>query len=465
MPSTTSPSSSSTGFAYSRADFQQLVDDALKLAASLGATDAGAEVSEGVGLSVSVRKGEIENVERNRDKSIGVSVYVGQRRGNASTSDFSPAALEQTVRAAHDIARFTAEDPAAGLPDTADLAFGDVATLDLDLFHPWDIDAEGAADLARRCERAALSVDKRITNSEGAGVSAQQSHFFAGNSRGFRGGYASSRHSLSVAPIASLPGRNGDDMQRDAWYSSMRSATELAPPEAVGRYAAERALSRLKARKVKTCEVPVLFESTVAAGLLGAYVQAVSGGALYRKSSVLLDSLGKRVLSRHIDINEDPHVRRGKSSSPFDDEGVVTRAREVVKGGVAQGYFLSSYSARKLGMRTTGHAGGSQNLTLTSRLTHPGDDLAAMLRKLDRGLFVIELMGQGVNQVTGDYSRGAAGFWVERGRIAYPVHEITIAGNLKQMFQNISAVGADAYTMGGKTIGSVLIDSMKIAGS
>ncbi|HOX68917.1 MAG TPA: metalloprotease PmbA [Burkholderiaceae bacterium] len=465
MPSTTSPSSSSTGFAYSRADFQQLVDDALKLAASLGATDAGAEVSEGVGLSVSVRKGEIENVERNRDKSIGVSVYVGQRRGNASTSDFSPAALEQTVRAAHDIARFTAEDPAAGLPDTADLAFGDVATLDLDLFHPWDIDAEGAADLARRCESAALSVDKRITNSEGAGVSAQQSHFFAGNSRGFRGGYASSRHSLSVAPIASLPGRNGDDMQRDAWYSSMRSATELAPPEAVGRYAAERALSRLKARKVKTCEVPVLFESTVAAGLLGAYVQAVSGGALYRKSSFLLDSLGKRVLSRHIDINEDPHVRRGKSSSPFDDEGVVTRAREVVKGGVAQGYFLSSYSARKLGMHTTGHAGGSQNLTLTSRLTHPGDDLAAMLRKLDRGLFVIELMGQGVNQVTGDYSRGAAGFWVERGRIAYPVHEITIAGNLKQMFQNISAVGADAYTMGGKTIGSVLIDSMKIAGS
>ncbi|MEI2677215.1 MAG: metalloprotease PmbA [Burkholderiaceae bacterium] len=465
MPSTTSPSSSSTGFAYSRADFQQLVDDALKLAASLGATDAGAEVSEGVGLSVSVRKGEIENVERNRDKSIGVSVYVGQRRGNASTSDFSPAALEQTVRAAHDIARFTAEDPAAGLPDAADLAFGDVATLDLDLFHPWDIDAEGAADLARRCERAALSVDKRITNSEGAGVSAQQSHFFAGNSRGFRGGYASSRHSLSVAPIASLPGRNGDDMQRDAWYSSMRSATELAPPEAVGRYAAERALSRLKARKVKTCEVPVLFESTVAAGLLGAYVQAVSGGALYRKSSFLLDSLGKRVLSRHIDINEDPHVRRGKSSSPFDEEGVVTRAREVVKGGVAQGYFLSSYSARKLGMRTTGHAGGSQNLTLTSRLTHPGDDLAAMLRKLDRGLFVIELMGQGVNQVTGDYSRGAAGFWVERGRIAYPVHEITIAGNLKQMFQNISAVGADAYTMGGKTIGSVLIDSMKIAGS
>ncbi len=458
-------SSASTGFAYVRADFQQLVDDALKFAAQIGASDAGAEVSEGVGLSVSVRKGEIENVERNRDKSISVSVYIGQRRGNASTSDFSRAALEQTVRAAHDIARFTADDPAAGLPDAADLAMGEAATRDLDLFHPWAIDAAGAADIARRCEQAALTLDARITNSEGAGVSAQQSHFFAGNSRDFRGGYASSRHSLSVAPIASLPGRRGDDMQRDAWYSSMRSADELAAPEAVGRYAAERALSRLKSRKVKTCEVSVLFESTVAAGLLGAYVQATSGGALYRKSSFLLDSLGKRVLAKHIDIHEDPHQRRGKASAPFDDEGVVTRARDVVKGGVAQGYFLSSYSARKLGMHTTGHAGGSQNLTLASRLTQPGDDLAAMLRKLDRGLFVIELMGQGVNPVTGDYSRGAAGFWVERGRIVYPVNEITIAGNLKKMFKGIVAVGADAYTTGGKTIGSVLIDSMKIAGS
>ena len=465
MPSTTSPSSSSTGFAYSRADFQQLVDDALKLAASLGATDARAEVSEGVGLSVSVRKGEIENVERNRDKSIGVSVYVGQRRGNASTSDFSPAALEQTVRAAHDIARFTAEDPAAGLPDTADLAFGDVATLDLDLFHPWDIDAEGAADLARRCERAALSVDKRITNSEGAGVSAQQSHFFAGNSRGFRGGYASSRHSLSVAPIASLPGRNGDDMQRDAWYTSMRSPDDMAAPEAVGRYAAERALSRLRSRKIATAEVPVLFESTVAAGLLGSLVQAVSGGALYRKSSFLLDSLGKQVLAPHLDVHENPHIPRGKGSSPFDDEGVTTRAREVVQGGVLQGYFLSSYSARKLGMRTTGHAGGSQNLTLTSRLTQPGDDLEAMLRKLHRGLFVIELMGQGVNQVTGDYSRGAAGFWVDQGRIVHPVHEITIAGNLRDMLKGIVAVGADTYTSGTKTLGSVLVERMKLAGS
>ena len=465
MPRTTSPSSSTTGFAYTRANFQQLVEDALRLAKRLGASDASAEVSEGVGLSVSVRKGELENVERNRDKSIGVSVYVGQRRGNASTSDFSPAALEQTVRAAHDIARFTAEDPAAGLADEQDLALGKAARMDLDLFHPWAIDAAGAAEMAMRCEQAALSVDPRITNSEGAGVSAQQSHFFSGSSRGFRGGYASSRHSMSVAPIASLPGRNGDDMQRDAWYCSMRSAADLAAPKAVGRYAAERALSRLKARKIKTCEAPVLFESTVAAGLLGAYVQATSGGALYRKSSFLLDCLGQPVMASHLDISEDPHLLRGKGSAPYDDEGVVTRARRVVEAGVAQGYFLSSYSARKLGMRTTGNAGGSHNLSLTSRLTQPEDDLVAMLRKLDRGLFVTELMGQGVNHVTGDYSRGAAGFWVERGRIVHPVHEITIAGNVKDMLRGIVAVGSDAYIMGGKTIGSVLVGSMKIAGS
>ncbi len=453
------------GFSYAQDDFRQLVEDALAIAKSLGASDAGVEVSEGAGLSVSVRKGEIENVERNRDKSMGVTVYMGQRRGNASTSDFSRTALEQTVRAAFDIAKFTAEDPAAGLPDEADLALGEAARLDLDLFHPWDINAAGAAELALRCEAAALGVDKRITNSEGAGVSAQQSHFYAGNTHGFRGGYASSRHSLSVAPIASVPGANGEDMQRDAWYSSMRSPTELAAPEAVGRYASERALSRLNARKIKTCQVPVLFESTLAAGLLGAYVQATSGGALYRKSTFLLDSLGQQVLPEHIDIREDPHVRGAKGSAPFDDEGVVTRVRDVLTAGVVQGYFLSSYSARKLGMRTTGHAGGSQNLTFTSRLTQAGDDLDAMLRKLDRGLFVIELMGQGVNYVTGDYSRGAAGFWVENGRIAYPVHEITIAGNLRDMFKGIVAVGADTYTMGTKTIGSVLIERMKVAGS
>jgi PmbA protein len=448
------------GFAYSREQFQQLIEDTLSLAKKLGASDAAAEVSEGMGLSVSVRKGKLENVERNRDKSIGVSVYLGQRRGNASTSDFSPQALEQTVRMAYDIARYTAEDPAAGLPDADDLALGRAAKRDLDLFHPWAIDAEGASELSRRCEDAAMSVDPRITNSEGAGVSAQQSHFWTGNSRGFRGGYASSRHSLSVSPIA---GR-GNDMQRDFWYTSERDARDMAKPEAIGRYAAERALARLKSRKIATCEVPVLFENTLAAGLLGAYVQATSGGALYRKSTFLLDSLGQPVFPKHIDILEDPFILKGKGSAPFDDEGVLTRKRRVVKNGVVQGYFLSSYSARKLGMKTTGHAGGSQNLVMQSRLTDPKDNLKAMLKKLGTGLFVTELMGQGVNYVTGDYSRGAAGYWVENGKIAFPVHEITIAGHLGEMFKQIVAVGADAYTYGSKTVGSILIERMKIAG-
>ncbi|WP_017759394.1 metalloprotease PmbA [Pseudacidovorax intermedius] len=454
----TTTSRAESGFAYSRDYFENLVDTALAHAKKLGATDAGAEASEGCGLSVSVRKGQLENVERNRDKSLGVTVYVGNRRGNASTSDFSEAAIRQTVQAAYDIARFTAEDPVGGLPDEADIA---KEHPELDLFHPWAIDSEGAARLALECEAAALSTDRRITNSEGAGVSAQQSHFFSAHTHGFRGGYASSRHSISVAPIA---GR-GDDMQRDAWYSSMRSADELASPQAVGRYAAERALSRLKSRKIKTTECPVLFESPLAAGLLGGLVQAVSGGALYRRSTFLLDSLGKDVLPAHIDVTEDPHIRRGKGSAPFDDEGVITRARTVVDAGRLEGYFLSTYSARKLGMKTTGNAGGSHNMTLRSRLTDPADDLDAMLRKLGTGLFVIELMGQGVNYVTGDYSRGASGFWVENGQIAFPVQEITIAGNLKSMLMGIQAVGADAYNYGAKTVGSMLIDRMKVAGA
>lgn len=449
------------GFAYSREQFQSLVEDVLRHAHGLGASEAAVEVSEGCGLSVSVRKGELETVERNRDKSLGVTLFVGQRRGNASSSDFSRQAVEQTVRAAFDIARFTAEDPAAGLPEEDDIATAQEAALDLDLFHPWAVDADAAAELARRCEAAAFATDRGITNSEGAGVSAQQSHFWAGNSRGFRGGYASSRHSISVAPIA---GR-GSGMQRDAWYSSMRDAAELAAPEAVGRYAAERALSRLHARKLGTREVPVLFEAPLAAGLIGHYVQATSGGALYRKATFLLDSLGKPVMADHLDLDEDPHQPKGKASAPFDDEGVRTSRRRVVDGGVVQSYFLSSYSARKLGLRTTGHAGGAQNLRLSSRRTQPGDDLDAMLRELDRGLFVTELMGQGVNLVTGDYSRGAAGFWVEGGRIAYPVHEVTVASNLRTMLGQAVALGADEYTSGGRTAGSLLVERMTVAGS
>jgi PmbA protein len=454
------------GFQYAQDQFRELTDLALGHAKKLGAADAGAEVSEGAGLSVSVRKGELENVERNRDKSLGVTVYLGHKRGNASTSDFSAEAVRQTVQAAYDIARFTAEDPLAGLPDEQDVA--DTWT-DLDLFHPWAINSEEALQIALACEAAAFATSRKINNSEGAGVSAQQSHFFAAHMRGgqtgkpgiFSGGYASSRHSLSVAPIAG----KGANMQRDYWYSSTRSPEALASPQAIGRYAAERTLARLNGRKIATVECPVLFESPLAAGLLGAYVQATSGGALYRKTTFLGESMGKRVMAKHLDILEDPLIVGGKGSSPFDDEGVRTQRRKVLSAGKVQGYFLSTYSARKLGMRTTGNAGGSHNLTLTSRLTNPEDDLKGMLKKLGRGLFVTELMGQGVNYVTGDYSRGASGYWVENGEIAYPVQEITIAGNLKEMFQGIEAVGADAYNYGAKTVGSILVNRMKVAGS
>jgi PmbA protein len=460
------PSQPLQGFQYARDRFEELTDLALSHAKKLGAVDAGAEVSEGAGLSVSVRKGELENVERNRDKSLGVTVYLGLKRGNASTSDFSPAAVRQTVQAAYDIARFTAEDPLAGLPDEQDVAD---TFADLDLFHPWAVNSEEALQIALACEAAAFATSKKINNSEGAGVSAQQSQFFAAHMRGgqtgkpgiFSGGYASSRHSLSVAPIAG----KGANMQRDHWYSSTRSPEALASPQAVGRYAAERTLARLNGRKIATTECPVLFESPLAAGLLGAYVQATSGGALYRKTTFLGASLGKRVMAKHLDIMDDPFIVGGKGSSPFDDEGVRTQRRKVLSAGKVLGYFLSTYSARKLGMRTTGNAGGSHNLTLTSRLTQPGDDLKGMLKKLGRGLFVTELMGQGVNYVTGDYSRGASGYWVENGEIAFPVQEITIAGNLKDMFQGIEAVGSDAYNYGAKTVGSILVNRMKVAGS
>ena len=462
-PKTAKSTVKDTGFAYSRPFFEDLVDSAIAHAKKIGATDAGADASEGCGLSVSVRKGELENVERNRDKSLGVTVYVGQRRGNASTSDFSKAAIERTVQAAFDIARFTAEDPFAALPDEADIATeAEIAAINLDLFHPWAVTSEQAAALALECEAAALNTSKRfITNSEGAGVSAQQSHFFSAHTHGFRGGYASSRQSMSVSPIA---GR-GDDMQRDGWYSTARNVDDLASPQAIGRYAAQRALSRLKSRKIPTTECPVLFESPVAGGLLGGLVNAISGGALYRKSSFLLDSLGKQVLPRHINVMEDPFVVRGNGSSPFDDEGVRVKARQVIKSGVVEGYFLGSYSARKLGMKTTGNAGGSHNLTMTSTRTQAGDDLDEMLRKLGTGLFVTEMMGSGVNGVTGDYSRGASGFWVEKGVIAFPVHEITIAGNFKTMLKGIEAIGADTYVSGSKTMGSVLLNRMKVAGS
>lgn len=445
-------------FIHSQDQLKQLAQDVLRFSREKGASDASVDFSEGSGLSVSVRKGKIETIEQNKDKGMGVTVYVGQKRGNASSSDFSQHALRATVEAAYNIARFTAEDDCAGLPD-ADML--EMSPRDLRLCYPWAISSEEAVLLAQRTEAAAFALDKRITNSEGAGVHAQQSHFVSANSRGFIGGYPFSRHTISVSPIAG----KGSNMQRDDWYSSVRNPKKLAAPEDIGRYAAERALARLNARKLDTRKCPVLFEAPLAAGLLGAFVQAVSGGALYRKSTFLLDSLGTQVFPSHIQILEDPHIIGGAGSSPFDDEGVKTQRREVVKNGVVQGYFLSSYSARKLGVQTTGNAGGSHNLSLTSKLTKRTDNFKAMLKNMGTGLLVTELMGQGVNYVTGDYSRGASGFWVENGVIQYPVEEITIAGNMKDILQQIVAVGTDTLVRGSKQTGSILIESMTVAGS
>ncbi len=445
-------------FTHSQDQLKQLARDALGFAREKGATDAAVEISEGGGLSVSVRRGKIETIEQNKDKGMGVTVYIGQKRGNASTSDFSAASLRATVDAAYNIACFTAEDDCAGLAE-ADML--EMAPRDLKLFYPWQITTEEAVALAQRAEAAAFAVDPRVANSEGASVHVQQSHFIAANSRGFMGGYPFSRHTLSVAPIAG----KGAKMQRDDWYSSVRDPKKLAKAEDVGRYAAERALARLNARKLDTRNCPVLFEAPLAAGLLGALVQATSGGALYRKSSFLLDSLGQSVFPDHIQVLEDPHVVGGIGSAPFDDEGVRTTRREVVKNGVLQGYFLSTYSARKLGMQTTGNAGGSHNLSLTSSTTKRGDNFAGMLKKMGRGLLVTELMGQGTNYVTGDYSRGASGYWVENGVIQYPVEEITIAGNMKDMFRQIVGVGNDVLMRGNKQTGSILIENMVVAGS
>ncbi len=444
-------------FIHSQDQLRQLARDVLTYAREKGGTDCAVDISEGSGLSVSVRRGKIETIEQNKDKGMGVTVYIGNKRGNASTSDFSAGALRATVEAAYNIACFTAEDDCAGLAD-ADML--EMAPRDLKLCYPWLISTEEAVALAQRAEQAAFDVDPRITNSEGGSVHVQQSHFVSANSRGFIGGYPFSRHTLSVAPIAG----KGAKMQRDDWYSSVRNPKDMAQPEAIGRYAAERALARLNARKLDTRTCPVLFEAPLAAGILGAFVQATSGGALYRKSTFLLDSLGTEVFPSHLQILEDPHVVGGVGSAPFDEEGVRTSRRDVVKNGVVQGYFLSSYSARKLGMQTTGNAGGSHNLTLTSSKTRRSDSFAAMIKKMGRGLLVTELMGQGTNYVTGDYSRGASGFWVENGEIAYPVEEITIAGNMKDMFKQIVAIGADVLTRGNKQTGSILIENMVVAG-
>ncbi len=444
---------SKTAFSHTDEQLRQVARDVLEHALKKGASAAETEVSEGFGQSVTVRRGEIETIEYNRDKGVGVTVYIGQRRGHASTSDLSAKAIRETVDAAISIAGFTAVDDAAGLANEALLA-REIA--DFDLFHPWDVSVEQAIELARTCETSALAVDRRISNTEGASVSTQQSHFFYGNTLGFLAGYPTSRHTVMVSVIAG----EGDDMQRDDWYATARAAEDLDDVAQVGRIAGERCVRRLGARKIETTRVPVLFEAPIASSLLGHLVGAISGGSLYRKSSFLLDSLGKQIFPATIQVEDVPDTRRGLASSPFDDEGVQTRRRQIVRDGVLQGYFLGSYSARKLGMESTGNAGGNHNLMLNST----GENFEEMLRKMGRGLLVTELLGMGVNQVTGDYSRGAAGFWVENGEIAFPVQEITIAGTLQEIFRGIVAVGNDMLVRGSRQCGSILVDHMMIAG-
>ena len=444
-------------FTHPLSTLQNLADEVLGHARKAGASACEVDVSEGFGQSVMVRCGEVETIEYNRDKGIGVTVYLGQRKGNASTADFSTAALRETVEAALNIARFTAADPCAGLPEAHLLASRADAAQDLDLYHPWQLSVEQAIELARRCEQAAFAVSPLIANSEGASVSLQEGQFVSANSLGFMGGCPTSRHYLACSLIA---GRD-DAMQREDWYSTSRNPAEIAAPEAIGDYAARRALSRLGARKIRTCKVPVLFEAPLAASLIGNFVHAASGGSLYRQTSFLLDSLGQPVFSKAVRISERPHLPGALASSRFDNDGVATREREVVEDGILQAYFLGTYSARKLGMQSTGNAGGCHNL-----IVHPGEhDFAGLLREMGRGLLVTELLGQGVNYVNGDYSRGAAGYWVENGEIVYPVEEITIAGNLREMFRNITAVGKDVLVRGSKQVGSILVGEMKIAGN
>ena len=442
-----------TRFSYTLDQLKTMAQEVLQLARTAGASAADAEISLGFGQNVSVRMDEVETIEYNRDKSLSVSVYFGQRRGNASTSDLSPQALQDTVQAACSIARHTAEDPFCGLVDPAALAKN---PRDLDLYHPWNISVEEAIELARTCEQAALSLDARLNNSEGASVSAHEGLFAYANSHGFCGGYPSSRHALSCSVIA----EQDDMMQRDYWYSTARAATDLDSAEAVGRKAGERTVRRLGARQISTRQTPVLFEPNLASGLISHFVSAISGGNLYRKSSFLLDCLGQQVFAPVVQISELPHLPKALASSPFDHEGVATHDRELVGNGVLQGYVLSSYSARKLGMPTTGNAGGNHNLIVRS-----GEyDFSGLLKLMNTGLVVTELLGHGLNLVTGDYSRGAAGFWVESGEIQYPVEEITIAGNLKDMFRGIAAIGNDVLIQGSKQCGSILIDNMTVAG-
>ncbi|MGA2342199.1 MAG: metalloprotease PmbA [Steroidobacteraceae bacterium] len=435
-------------------DLESIIERALDEARSRGATQAEAAVSQDAGLSVGVRLGEVETLEHQRDRSMGVTVYFGQRKGSASTADFSLEAVRATVAKACSIARFTAEDPYSGLADAALMARSQP---NLELDHPWNLSAERAIEIAKSAESAALKFDSRINNSEGASVNTHQGLHVYGNTHGFVGGYPTTSHTVSCVVLAGT----GEDMQRDYWYSTSRDWHDLQDPEAIGRESARRTIARLGPRKLSTRRAPVLFAPEMARGLIGHFGAAIRGSSQYRQSSFLLNAAGQQVFPPGFSIAERPHIPKAMGSAPFDDEGVATRDRELVADGILAGYILSSYSARRLGLKTTGNAGGAHNLVVAPDST---GGLDAMLVRLGSGLFVTELMGQGVNAVTGDYSRGAAGFWVERGAIQYPVAEITIAGNLRDMLKGVVAAGDDVDARGGIRTGSILLREMTIAG-
>jgi PmbA protein len=435
-------------------DLESIIERALEEARARGASQAEAAVSQDTGLSVGVRLGEVETLEHQRDRSMGITVYFGQRKGSASTADFSPDAVRATVAKACSIARFTAEDACAGLADAALMA---KSPPNLDLAHPWNVTADRAIEIAKSCEAAALGLDPRINNSEGASVGTHQGLHVYGNTHGFVGGYPTTSHSVSCVVLAGT----GEDMQRDYWYSSSRDWHELEDAEAIGRESARRTIARLDPRKLSTRRAPVLFAPEVARGLVGHFTAAIRGSSQYRQSSFLLDSVGQQIFPSGFSIAERPHILKAMGSAPFDDEGVETKDRELIADGVLTGYILSSYSARKLKLATTGNAGGAHNLIVSPSSS---GGMPAMLARMGEGLLVTELMGQGVNMVTGDYSRGAAGFWIEHGAIQYPVAEITIAGNLREMFAGIAAVGDDIDTRGGIRVGSVLLKELTIAG-
>lgn len=437
-----------------KSELETLVRRALGEATRLGASGADAAVSVDSGLSVTVRLGEVETLEHHSDRGLGITVYLGQRKGSATTGDLAWPAVAETVAKAVSMARFAAEDPFAGLPDPADLADG--ADLDLDLDHPWPLEVDQAIEIARASEAVALAVDPRITNSEGASLATQRGIKVYGNTLGFIGGEPSTYYSQSCVVVAS----QDQAMERDYWYTVGRAAGDLERPESVGRVAAERTVRRLGARRLSTARAPVLFVPEMARGLFGHFLGAIRGSSQYRRSSFLLDAAGTRVFPAFMQIDERPHLRRGLGSAAFDAEGCRTTDRSLVRDGVLTGYVLNSYAARKLNLRTTGNAGGVHNLIVASGT----DDFAGLLARMRRGLVVTELMGQGVNGVTGDYSRGAAGFWVEQGELAYPVHEITIAGNLSDMLKGIVAVGSDVDRRGALMTGSVLLEEMTIAG-